>query len=79
MAMISPYQAFPFTKNTVQGTLSDEPLTNRQRILHADADLTVTLNFSDGASISINIAQGMDITLDGSAVTVSTTASAVLS
>jgi len=79
MAMISPYQAFPITRYTVTGTLTDQPLSGTQRILHANADLDVTLDFPDGSTVTVSILGGMDVVLDGGATTVTTTASAILS
>ena len=77
--MISPYQAFPLLKGTISGTLTDTPLENKERILHAVADTDVTLAFPDSTTVTFTIAAGVDVVLDGGAVTVSTTAEVLLS
>jgi hypothetical protein len=77
--MISPYQAFPLTKNTISGVLADQSLENMERILHANADTDVTLTFPDTSTVTMTIAAGMDIVLDGGADTVTTTAAVTLS
>ena len=77
--MISPYQAFPVTKNTVVGTLTDQPLDNTQRIVHLQETGDLTLNFDDGSSVTVTLLGGMDVVLDGAATTLTTTVDVLLS
>jgi len=77
--MISSYQAFPLLKGTISGTLTDIPLENKERILHTVASGDVTLAFPDSTTVTFTLEAGVDVVLDGGAVTVSTTAPVLLS
>jgi hypothetical protein len=77
--MVSPYQAFPLLRTTVVGVLTNQPLSNTQHILHANVDTDLTLTFPDTSTSTFSITQGVDVVLDGGALTVSTTAECMLS
>lgn len=57
--------AFPVTKSTFQGTASDQSTADLPYgIVHADEDVTLTVNF-DGATQSVTLTQGEDVTIAG--------------
>lgn len=70
-------QVFTLGNNTKQGTFTDEPAADR--IIHALADLTLTVKFKNGAAnLVVAIKEGDDFGLDSTVDTITTTAAALL-
>lgn len=70
-------QVFTLGSGTLKGTFTDEPATNK--VLHANADLTLTVKFNDGTvDLVIDILAGDDFGLDDTVDTITTTAEALL-
>lgn len=70
-------QIFVISSDTKKGTFTDEPATNK--ILRANADLTLTVKFNDGtANFVVAILAGDDYGLSEKVDTVTTTAEALL-
>jgi len=72
-------QVFSLSKFTVQGTLANEPATDK--IVHAVADLTLTVQFFDDSvpDLVVGMAAGSDFGLDSTVELISTSAAALLS
>ena len=67
-------QAFPVHPNTVEGVLTDQNVSNLPyRIVHANADGTLTATYNDGRSVSVTLTQGEDVVLVGDVATITTT------
>jgi len=71
-------QVHTLGSKTRQGTFTDEKAKNG--VLHANADLTLTVKFNDGTvDLVIDILAGDDFGFDSTVATITTTASAILS
>ena len=70
-------QVYTIGSDTILGTFTDEPATDK--ILHAVADLTLTVKFNDGtADLVVAISAGDDFGFGQTVATITTTAGALL-
>ena len=70
-------QAFPITESTFIGVAS--AYTGSAKILHAAADGTITFNFANGSSISVDVIAGQDLAVDRDTDSITSTATVWIS
>jgi len=69
-------QAFPVHPDTFEGTASSLTLTNKPyKIVHANENTDLAIEYDDGSSLDITLAEGEDIVLVGSVASITSTGS----
>ena len=67
-------QAFPVHALTIQGTLTDRPVSDLPyRIVHANEACDLTITYNGGHTNTISLAAGEDVVLIGMVVSITTT------